>query len=511
MKFESRVVRISRLGACAVFAGFVLVVASLAPAAAQAQLSASELETLVAPIALYPDPLLAQVLPAATYPDQVAEAAAYVAKNGTNGVDKQGWDASVAAVARYSEAIQLLGNDPNWTYDLGTAFLDQTTGVMDAIQQMRSRAKASGALQDSPQQKVVYQEEAVRIVPADPEIIYVPQYDPQVVYVQSAPQEIEIEIDDDDDVDWDDALVAGAIGFGAGVAMGAWFDMDCDWWGGGCYYHGGAWGGGSNYWHGGNYNNFNRNTNINVDKSWRNSSRPGGVGNRGNRNRPSTLPSDRRGNRQDNRTDRRGEPGRDDNRTNRQDNRTDRRGEPGRTDNRTGRQDNRTDRRTDAGRGGDRERQSAMDRDRAAKRERAQNELRGRQASASDRRAGADAGARGDRAGGANRGDRAGTANRSDRAGAANRGDRGMSDRGSRDALGGYQRGSDARKSSDRGARSRQNSSFDRGGGGGGRSFGGGGGRSASPRSSGGGRSGGGRSGGGGRGGGGRGGGGRRG
>ena len=159
MTLDSRIVRTSRVGACAALASIVLVAASLAPAAAQAQMSASELETLVAPIALYPDPLLAQVLPAATYPDQVAEAAQYVATNGTNGVDQQGWDPSVAAVARYSEALQMLGNDPNWTYDLGTAFLDQTTGVMDAIQQMRSRAKASGALQDSPQQKIVYDEE----------------------------------------------------------------------------------------------------------------------------------------------------------------------------------------------------------------------------------------------------------------------------------------------------------------------------------------------------------------
>src|SRR3954464_11844554 len=93
------------------------------PVRSLAQRQESPIEALVAPIALYPDPLLAQLLPAASYPDQVAAAAAYVAKNGTNGIDQQGWDASVAAVARYGEALQLMGNDPQWTYDLGTAFL----------------------------------------------------------------------------------------------------------------------------------------------------------------------------------------------------------------------------------------------------------------------------------------------------------------------------------------------------------------------------------------------------
>ncbi|MCC6742790.1 MAG: DUF3300 domain-containing protein [Acidobacteria bacterium] len=491
--------RTRRWGAFA--AGIVLTLAMLAPAPAHAQQSAAELETLVAPIALYPDPLLAQVLPASTYPDQVAEAASYVASNGVSGVENRGWDPSVSAVARYSEAIQLLGSDPQWTNDLGTAFLDQTSAVMDAIQQMRSRAKASGALKDSPQQTVVYQEEVVRILPADNEIIYVPQYDPQVVYVESEPQEIEIEIEDDW-YGWDDAVWSGVIGFGAGVAMGAWFDMDCDWWGGGCYYHGFGWGGGSNYWHGGNYNNFNRNTNINVDRpAWSNPGRPGGIGNRGDRNRPSQLPSDRRNNRQDNRADRRGEPGRADNRTNRQDNRADRRGEPGRADNRTSRQDNRADRRADAGRGGDRERpsqrpSSKMDQDRARKREAAQREMRGRMPSTSDRRAGS-AGVRGD-------GGRTGGGSRADRPKASDRqssGRSGAGDRKSRDPMRGYERGSDARRSSDRGARSRNNSSLDRGGGG--KSMrSGGGGRASRP--SGGSRGGGGRSGGGGRGGGGR-------
>src|SRR5262245_4702177 len=92
------------------FAALTLISIAFVATPASAQKTASELETLVAPIALYPDPLLAQVLPAATYPDQVAEAAAYVAQNGTNGVDQQGWDTSVAATARYTEAINKLGN-----------------------------------------------------------------------------------------------------------------------------------------------------------------------------------------------------------------------------------------------------------------------------------------------------------------------------------------------------------------------------------------------------------------
>src|SRR4051794_27554874 len=87
----------SRAAALVLTAGLALAIVALLPATAAAQRSASELETLVAPIALYPDPLLAQLLAAATYPDQAVEAADYVARNGTNAVDSQGWDASVAA------------------------------------------------------------------------------------------------------------------------------------------------------------------------------------------------------------------------------------------------------------------------------------------------------------------------------------------------------------------------------------------------------------------------------
>src|SRR4051812_34140147 len=109
----------SRVATRALMAGLVLATIALVPAIAAAQMSSGELETLVAPIALYPDPLIAQILPAATYPDQIAEAADYVGKNGTNGVDNQGWDPAVAAVARYKEAITMLGDDPVWTEQLG--------------------------------------------------------------------------------------------------------------------------------------------------------------------------------------------------------------------------------------------------------------------------------------------------------------------------------------------------------------------------------------------------------
>jgi hypothetical protein len=407
-----------------------------------------KIEALVAPIALYPDPLLAQLLPASTYPDQVAEAAAFVAKNGTDGVDKQGWDASVAATARYKEAIELMGSDPVWTEKLGTAFLEETTAVMDAIQQMRSRAKAAGALQNTPQQQVVMQEEVIRIVPSEPEVLYVPQYDPQVIYVE------------DDDDDWDDAVVAGAIGFGVGVAMGAWLDMDCDWWGHGCYYHG--WSGGGNYWSGGNYVNVTRNTSIDNSKVWKNPSRPGGSGNRnGTGNRPGQLPADRRGGDRGNRGDQGGDRG------------------------------NRGDR------GGDRSRPSTgpstkRDQELARKREDATREMRGKMPSTSDRRGGGDrAGAGRDDRTRDSKGDRMGERSGADRAKGGDLGGSGKP----RNGLDSYQRGSDARRSSERGASSRQRSSFDRSGSSGRSSMG----RSSAGRSSGMSRGGGGHRGGGGR------------
>src|SRR5262249_21367737 len=163
------------------------------PSPTLAQRSAGELETLAAPIALYPDPLMAQMLPAATYPDEVAAAADYVRQYGPTdqNIDRQHWDSSVKAIARYPEALDKMAGDLDWTTQLGDAFLNQRSDLFDAIQTLRARAEANGALATNDKQVVVADNQNIKIVPAQDDTVYVPQYDPQVVYAH----------DDDDDDD----------------------------------------------------------------------------------------------------------------------------------------------------------------------------------------------------------------------------------------------------------------------------------------------------------------------
>ncbi|HQR39015.1 MAG TPA: DUF3300 domain-containing protein, partial [Blastocatellia bacterium] len=236
-----------------------LVAASLAPPPAQAQsgyLSSSELEVLVAPIALYPDPLIAELLPAATYPDEVADAADYVDAHGATdkNIDRQPWDASVKAIAHYPDAINKMADDMDWTADLGDAFLAQPEDVMDAIQTCRGVAKDRGVLKTNEQQTVVYEEQNIRVVPTSDQVIYVPQYQPQVVYIE----------DDDDGPSWGGAIAASAISFGVGMAVGSWFHNDCNWYGGGIYHAG--WYGGYPSWNSYRSGNININGDVNFNR-----------------------------------------------------------------------------------------------------------------------------------------------------------------------------------------------------------------------------------------------------
>jgi hypothetical protein len=155
------------------------------------------LDNLVAPIALYPDPLLGQVLAASTYPLEIVEVQQWLQQNsglrGQQLIDaarQQNWDPSVAALVAFPDAMALLTRDVRWTTDLGNAFLAQQADVMAAIQRMRARAQQSGRLQSTPQQIVTSEPvaggpPAVQIQPADPQVIYVPQYNP--VYVWGPP------------------------------------------------------------------------------------------------------------------------------------------------------------------------------------------------------------------------------------------------------------------------------------------------------------------------------------
>lgn len=156
-----------------------------APAAAP--LSDDALRKLVAPIALYPDDLLAVVLPASTNPLQIVQAQRFLDKHAKdkNLKPDETWDPSVLALLNYPDIINKMNTDLEWTEDLGNAVIDQQDAVMDMIQQVRSEAHAAGYLESNDKQVVVQEKETIIIKSADPEIVYVPTYDPQVVYVQS--------------------------------------------------------------------------------------------------------------------------------------------------------------------------------------------------------------------------------------------------------------------------------------------------------------------------------------
>jgi hypothetical protein len=165
-----------------------------APGAAdQAQLSKDQLESLVAPIALYPDPLLAQMLIASTYPLDVIAAQQWLDKNkGLKGeelekaVEKQSWDPSVQGLVSIPEGLKRLSENIQWTSDLGDAFLAQQTDLMDAVQDLRQKAKESGKLESNDKQtvetKVIEKTTIIEIQPATPDVVYVPTYSPTVVW-----------------------------------------------------------------------------------------------------------------------------------------------------------------------------------------------------------------------------------------------------------------------------------------------------------------------------------------
>ena len=146
------------------------------------------LDQLMAPVALYPDPLLSLMLPAATYPDQVQQASNFVQQGGSpSQISYMGWDSSVQGLAHYPAVLEWMGANPDWTVQLGGAFANQPDAVMDAVQDLRRRAQSAGTLVSNPQQRVIAYEGTVQIVPEQPQVVYVPQYDPAVVYVAQPP------------------------------------------------------------------------------------------------------------------------------------------------------------------------------------------------------------------------------------------------------------------------------------------------------------------------------------
>jgi hypothetical protein len=213
-------------------ANLSLLEAASAPSAARSPLqdedysyepfSPEQLDNLLAPIALYPDPLLSQVLVAASFVDDVDEAARWVRANGTNGIDEQPWDVSVKAVAHYPTVIYMMADKIDWTTSVGQAYVNQSTEVMTSVQRLRHMAHDVGNLVTTPQQQVLVEDEYISIVPYEPSYIYVPVYDPYICYYRRPAWGL-------------------AITFGVGFVIGAWLNRDCDWHNHRVYYHG---------WHG---------------------------------------------------------------------------------------------------------------------------------------------------------------------------------------------------------------------------------------------------------------------
>lgn len=254
--------------AIALVPGDSSVLASQAPSAAPAaqesvKLPNEQLDSLVAPIALYPDPLLSQALVACTYPLEVIQLQQWLGQHKdlkdqalADAVKKQNWDPSVQGLAGLPDVVKILSEDIKWTTDLGNAFLTQQSDVMDAVQRMRKKAQDKG-LKSNKQMKVetqtVENKQVIVIQQANPQVIQVPSYDPVVVYGAPAYPYPPIYYPPPPPSGW--AVAGGmALSFGVGVAMGAM-------WSGGWGYNCG-WHGGNNNVTINNNNNFNRNANV---------------------------------------------------------------------------------------------------------------------------------------------------------------------------------------------------------------------------------------------------------
>jgi hypothetical protein len=186
-----------------------------APAAEPIEkLSAEELDELVGPIALYPDDLIAQILPASTYPLEVVQAARFLeerkGKVDEETINSLDHDTSVLALMHYPEVLKMMNEDLDWTTTLGDAVVTQQEDVMAAIQRIRAQAQAAGNLETNEYVTVVNEREIIRIVQANPAIIYVPRYDPAVVVVERRTAD-------------------PAVIFTTGLAVGAWLGYGCDW------------------------------------------------------------------------------------------------------------------------------------------------------------------------------------------------------------------------------------------------------------------------------------------
>src|SRR6266540_4329282 len=214
-----------------------------------------ELEQLAAPIALYPDSLVAQILMASTYPLEVVQAERFAKQNKnlkgdalTKTLEAQPWDPSVKSLVNFPQVLTMMSEKLDWTQKLGDAFLADQKKVLDTIQSLRAKAQASGNLKTTNEQTVIVEEKIIKIEPANPQVVYVPSYNPTVVYgawpYPAYPPYTY----------YPPGYVASSMmAFGAGMAMGAAWGY--------------AWG--NNDYNGGNVkidNSRNTNINNNIDR-----------------------------------------------------------------------------------------------------------------------------------------------------------------------------------------------------------------------------------------------------
>jgi hypothetical protein len=207
------------------------------PPASPGKQSPQELQQLVAPIALYPDPLVAQILAASTYPTQIVEADRWMQSHSNlkgeelaKQVDKQDWDSSVKAVAQFPSILENMDKNLSWTSSLGEAYINQPQDVTDAVQTLRQQARNAGHLNSNEQENVTTQGNTIIIEPANPQVVYVPAYDPWLVY--GAPIIAYPEWYPVPGIFWGGVGLSFGIGFGIGFFGGfgwGWGHWGYDW------------------------------------------------------------------------------------------------------------------------------------------------------------------------------------------------------------------------------------------------------------------------------------------
>ncbi|HET7008897.1 MAG TPA: DUF3300 domain-containing protein, partial [Candidatus Binatia bacterium] len=208
---------------------------------ATAILKPEELEQVLAAIALYPDPLISQILMASTYPLEVVQADRWAKQNAslkgdavTAALEKQDWDPSVKSLVAFPQVLTMMSEKLDWTQKLGDAFLADEKKVLDTIQRLRAKAQAAGNLKTTKEQTVIVEEKIIKIEPANPQVIYVPTYNPTVVY-GSWPYPAYPPY-----AYYPPGYVASSMmWFGAGMAMGAAFSGAWGYGWGDCDYNGG--------------------------------------------------------------------------------------------------------------------------------------------------------------------------------------------------------------------------------------------------------------------------------